>query len=123
MGRKHTYDIPQRRAGRSGGPGYRYVPQQCSALLGIGDPEGGHSINGTVDDIFEAYEELMDGGVEDYRDLESCDDQYAFRKDPDVTRTRPSSGEIQVAGYYRRSIDRGDDPSAPVDPSCINHFF
>jgi lactoylglutathione lyase len=36
-----------------------------------------------VDDVYEAYEELMDGGVEDYRDPDSCGGSYAFVKDPD----------------------------------------
>jgi len=36
-----------------------------------------------VDDVFDAYEELMDAGVEDYRDPESCGGSYAFVKDPD----------------------------------------
>jgi lactoylglutathione lyase len=36
-----------------------------------------------VDDVHEAYEELMAEGVEDYRDPESCGGSYAFVKDPD----------------------------------------
>ncbi|WP_251330063.1 VOC family protein [Haloplanus pelagicus] len=36
-----------------------------------------------VEDVDEAYEELMDGGVEDYRDPDSCGGDYAFVKDPD----------------------------------------
>jgi lactoylglutathione lyase len=36
-----------------------------------------------VEDIHDAYDELMAGGVEDYRDPESCNDRYAFVKDPD----------------------------------------
>lgn len=36
-----------------------------------------------VADVVEAYEELMDAGVEDYRDPESCGGSYAFVKDPD----------------------------------------
>ena len=36
-----------------------------------------------VDDLEAAYEGLMDGGVEDYRDPESCDYNYAFVTDPD----------------------------------------
>lgn len=35
-----------------------------------------------VDDVYDAYEELMDGGVEDYRDPDSCGGSYAFVKDP-----------------------------------------
>jgi lactoylglutathione lyase len=36
-----------------------------------------------VSDVYEAYEELMAGGVEDYRDPDSCGGSYAFVKDPD----------------------------------------
>jgi lactoylglutathione lyase len=36
-----------------------------------------------VDDVFDAYERLMEEGVEDYRDPESCGGSYAFVKDPD----------------------------------------
>ena len=36
-----------------------------------------------VDDVYDAYEQLMDEGVEDYRDPDSCGGRYAFVKDPD----------------------------------------
>jgi lactoylglutathione lyase len=36
-----------------------------------------------VRDVEAAYAELMDAGVEDYRDPESCGGSYAFVKDPD----------------------------------------
>jgi len=36
-----------------------------------------------VADVEAAYEELMEAGVEDYRDPESCGGDYAFVKDPD----------------------------------------
>ncbi|MDR9429385.1 MAG: VOC family protein [Natronomonas sp.] len=36
-----------------------------------------------VGDLETAYENLMDEGVEDYRDPESCGGNYAFVKDPD----------------------------------------
>ena len=36
-----------------------------------------------VDDVYDAYEQLMDEGVEDYRDPDSCGGSYAFVKDPD----------------------------------------
>jgi len=36
-----------------------------------------------VEDVYEAYEELMDAGVEDYRDPDSCGGCYAFVTDPD----------------------------------------
>ncbi|WP_440989484.1 VOC family protein [Haloarchaeobius baliensis] len=36
-----------------------------------------------VEDVYDAYEELMDQGVEDYRDPDSCGGSYAFVRDPD----------------------------------------
>jgi lactoylglutathione lyase len=36
-----------------------------------------------VRDVYDAYERLLDNGVEDYRDPDSCGGQYAFVKDPD----------------------------------------
>ncbi|WP_324662971.1 VOC family protein [Haloarcula sediminis] len=36
-----------------------------------------------VEDVYDAYEELMDAGVEDHRDPDSCGGSYAFVKDPD----------------------------------------
>jgi len=36
-----------------------------------------------VEDVYDAYEELLAQGVEDYRDPESCGGSYAFVRDPD----------------------------------------
>ncbi|MFB6137701.1 MAG: VOC family protein [Halobacteriaceae archaeon] len=36
-----------------------------------------------VEDVHEAYDELLAQGVDDYRDPESCGGSYAFVKDPD----------------------------------------
>jgi lactoylglutathione lyase len=36
-----------------------------------------------VEDVYDAYEGLMDAGVDDYRDPDSCGGSYAFVKDPD----------------------------------------
>ena len=36
-----------------------------------------------VEDLFDAYDELMNAGIEDYRDPESCGGEYAFVTDPD----------------------------------------
>ncbi len=47
----------------------------------MGDAWGHFAI--AVDDVYEAYEELMDRGVEDYRDPDSCGGSYAFVRDPD----------------------------------------
>lgn len=47
----------------------------------MGDAWGHFAV--AVDDVYEAYDELMDRGVEDYRDPDSCGGSYAFVKDPD----------------------------------------
>lgn len=47
----------------------------------MGDAWGHFAV--AVDDVYEAYEKLMDRGVEDYRDPDSCGGSYAFVKDPD----------------------------------------
>ncbi|MDY6776301.1 MAG: VOC family protein [Halobacteria archaeon] len=47
----------------------------------FGDAWGHFAI--AVDDVYEAYDELMERGVDDYRDPDSCGGSYAFVKDPD----------------------------------------
>ena len=47
----------------------------------LGDAWGHIAVR--VEDVYDAYEELMDEGVEDYRDPDSCGGRYAFVKDPD----------------------------------------
>jgi lactoylglutathione lyase len=75
-----------------------------------------------VEDVYEAYEELMDAGVEDYRDPDSCGGQYAFVKDPDgheieiVERDYGSRWSLdhtmiriedanEAIGWYQRAMD------------------
>ncbi|GAA0286886.1 VOC family protein [Halobacterium noricense] len=47
----------------------------------VGDAWGHIAVR--VEDVDDAYEQLMDEGVEDYRDPDSCGGSYAFVKDPD----------------------------------------
>ncbi|WP_135807302.1 VOC family protein [Halorussus marinus] len=47
----------------------------------LGDAWGHIAVR--VDDVYDAYEQLMDEGVEDYRDPDSCGGSYAFVTDPD----------------------------------------
>lgn len=49
----------------------------------MGDAWGHIAVRVPEDELQESYDELMAGGVEDYRDPESCNDRYAFVKDPD----------------------------------------
>jgi lactoylglutathione lyase len=47
----------------------------------LGDAWGHIAVR--VDDVYGAYEQLMDEGVGDYRDPDSCGGSYAFVTDPD----------------------------------------
>ena len=47
----------------------------------MGDSWGHIAVRCT--DVYDAYEELLDSGVEDYRDPDSCGGSYAFVRDPD----------------------------------------
>jgi len=75
-----------------------------------------------VEDVYEAYEELMDAGVEDYRDPDSCGGSYAFVTDPDgheielVERDHGARWSLdhtmlrvedadQAIGWYTRKLD------------------
>lgn len=49
--------------------------------LEVGDAWGHIAVR--VEDLYGAYEGLMDAGVPDYRDPDSCGGNYAFVKDPD----------------------------------------
>jgi lactoylglutathione lyase len=67
-----------------------------------------------VEDVHDAYDELMAEGVEEYRDPESCGGRYAFVKDPD-------GHEIEIVGRdhgARWSIDhtmmRVEDADASI---------
>ncbi len=51
--------------------------------LTVGDAWGHIAVRVPEDELESAYQELMDAGVEDYRDPESCGGRYAFVKDPD----------------------------------------
>ncbi|SDR11528.1 VOC family protein [Natronobacterium texcoconense] len=49
----------------------------------VGDAWGHIAVRVPEDELEEHYQQLMDEGVEDYRDPESCGGRYAFVKDPD----------------------------------------
>ncbi len=51
--------------------------------LELGDAWGHIAVRVPEDELEERYQQLMDEGVEDYRDPESCGGRYAFVKDPD----------------------------------------
>ena len=49
----------------------------------MGDAWGHVAVRVPSDELESTYDQLMDEGVEDYRDPESCGGRYAFVKDPD----------------------------------------
>jgi lactoylglutathione lyase len=49
----------------------------------LGDAWGHIAVRVPTGELESHYEQLMDEGVEDYRDPESCSGRYAFVKDPD----------------------------------------
>jgi lactoylglutathione lyase len=49
----------------------------------LGDAWGHIAVRVPEDELESSYQQLMDEGVEDYRDPESCGGRYAFVKDPD----------------------------------------
>jgi lactoylglutathione lyase len=49
----------------------------------MGDAWGHIAVRVPEDELQSSYDELLAGGVEDYRDPESCNNRYAFVKDPD----------------------------------------
>ncbi|MFP4530088.1 MAG: VOC family protein [Halodesulfurarchaeum sp.] len=49
----------------------------------IGDAWGHVAVRVPEGELESAYQQLLDGGVSDYRDPESCGGNYAFVKDPD----------------------------------------
>jgi len=49
----------------------------------MGDAWGHIAVRVPEDALQESYDELMEAGVDDYRDPESCGNRYAFVKDPD----------------------------------------
>ncbi|WP_436344541.1 VOC family protein [Natronorubrum sp. FCH18a] len=53
------------------------------ADLELGDAWGHIAVRVPEGELEAHYEQLMDDGVEDYRDPESCGGRYAFVKDPD----------------------------------------
>ncbi|MFP9193711.1 VOC family protein [Natrialbaceae archaeon A-CW1-1] len=49
----------------------------------MGDAWGHIAVRVPEDELESSYQQLMDEGVEDYRDPESCGNRYAFVQDPD----------------------------------------
>jgi len=56
------------------------------------------------DALQESYDQLMEEGVDDYRDPESCGNRYAFVKDPDGHGSRSSSATTARRGVSTTMI-------------------
>ena len=93
-----------------------------------------------VEDVYDAYEELMDEGVEDYRDPDSCGGSYAFVKDPDgheVELVERDHGERwsldhtmirvedadETLGWYTRKFEYTEVPGRWEADSFANYFM
>jgi lactoylglutathione lyase len=102
----------------------------------LGDAWGHIAVR--VEDVFDAYEELMDGGVEDYRDPESCGGSYAFVKDPDgheveiVERDHGARWSLdhtmvrvedadEAIGFWARKF--GYEPSGRWEADTFSNYF
>ena len=92
-----------------------------------------------VDDVYDAYEELMDEGVEDYRDPDSCGGSYAFVKDPDgheveiVERDHGAKWSLdhtmirvedadEALGFWTRKFEYTEVPGRWEADSFANYF-
>jgi len=66
------------------------------------------------DDVYDAYEELMEGGVEDYRDPDSCGGSYAFVKDPDGHEIEIVERDHGATWSFDHTMLRVEDPNAAI---------
>ena len=67
-----------------------------------------------VDDVYEAYDELMEAGVEDYRDPDSCGGSYAFVTDPDGHEIEIVERDHGARWSLDHTMVRVDDADAAV---------
>ena len=104
----------------------------------MGDAWGHIAVRVPEDELQESYDELIDNGVEDYRDPESCGNRYAFVKDPDgheIEIVKRDHGEkwsldhtmIRVEdadaalGYWTRKFEYGETGRWEAD-TFANYF-
>jgi lactoylglutathione lyase len=67
-----------------------------------------------TEDVEAAYEELMESGVEDYRDPESCGGDYAFVKDPDGHEVELVEREYGARFSLDHTMVRTEDADAAI---------
>ena len=103
----------------------------------LGDAWGHIAVR--VEDVYDAYEELLDEGVEDYRAPDSCGGSYAFVTDPDgheieiVERDHGARWSIdhtmirvedadEALGFWTRKFEYTEVPGRWEADSFANYF-
>ena len=76
----------------------------------LGDAWGHVAVRVPEGELEEHYQQLMDGGVEDYRDPESCGGRYAFVKDPDGHEIEIVKREYGALWSLDHTMIRVEDP-------------
>ena len=106
----------------------------------VGDAWGHIAVRVPEDELEERYQQLMDEGVDDYRDPESCGGRYAFVKDPDgheVEIVKRDYGAVwsidhtmirvedadEALGYWTRKFEYKEPRSRWEASSFANYFM
>jgi lactoylglutathione lyase len=106
----------------------------------VGDAWGHVAVRVGEDELQSSYDELMNGGVDDYRDPESCDYNYAFVKDPDGheieiikrdygerwsldhTMTRVEDAD-ETIGFWTRKFEYETQPEGKWEADSFANYF
>ena len=108
----------------------------------MGDAWGHIAVRVPEGELKDHYQQLMDEGVEDYRDPESCGGRYAFVKDPDgheveIVQRDPDQGALwsidhtmirvedadETLGWYTRKFEYTEVPGRWEADSFANYFM
>ncbi|WP_256686747.1 VOC family protein [Halococcus qingdaonensis] len=106
----------------------------------LGDAWGHIAVRVPEGELEAAYDELMDEGVEDYRDPESCGGRYAFVEDPDGheieivqrdhgakwsidhTMMRVTDADEQI-GFWTRKFEYDERPEGRWEADSFANYF
>ncbi|QLK26669.1 VOC family protein [Natrinema zhouii] len=80
----------------------------------VGDAWGHIAVRVPEGELEDCYQQLMDEGVEDYRDPESCGGRYAFVKDPDgheieIVQRDPDEGALWSIDHTMIRVEDVDE--------------
>ncbi|QLG48407.1 VOC family protein [Natrinema halophilum] len=80
----------------------------------VGDAWGHIAVRVPEGELEDRYQQLMDDGVEDYRDPESCGGRYAFVKDPDgheieIVQRDPDEGALWSLDHTMIRVEDADE--------------